>query len=123
MSLAYEVIESVSYEVVESIEVIPVIMLNEANFNKVYNILINNVFNEGGKGYFTNRKHLVEFNGNLIITWINNKDFIHLIMDNSHYRIDLKKNSLVVADSYHYNMKKIIKDECVNCKSTSNIYQ
>ena len=99
MSLSCEVIESVSYEVAKSIGVIPVIMLNEANFTKVYNILINNVFNEGGKGYFTNRKNLVEFNGNLIITWINNKDFIHLIMDDRHYRIDLKKNDLVLADS------------------------
>lgn len=114
---------SVAYEVVENVGVIPVIMFNERNFNKVYDILINNVFNEGGKGYFTNRKHLVQFNDNLIITWVNNKDFIHLIMDNTHYRIDLKKNTLALADSYHYNMKNIIKGECVNYKNISNIYQ
>lgn len=57
---------NVSYEVVKNLGVIPIIEMIERDFRKVYDILIDNVFNEGGKGYFTNKKHLVMFNDNLM---------------------------------------------------------
>ena len=111
------------YSLVENIGVIPCIEMTNRDLRAVHSLFIKNIFNKGGKGYTTNEKHLVQFNDNLIITWINNKDFIHMIMDDRHYRIDLKKNDLVVADSYYYNMKNIIKNDCINFNNKTNIYQ
>lgn len=103
---------------------IPCIETQNKNFKDIYVFFKENIFNKGRKGcYFTNEKHLVLFNDNLIVTWINSKNFIHIIIDNSHYRIDLKNNNLVLADSNYWNLKQIIKNDCVNYNNNTNIYK
>ena len=43
-------------------------------------------------------------------------------MEDRHYRVDLKKNDMVIADNYYYNFKSIVKNDCVNYKNL-NIYE
>lgn len=116
---------NIVYEVVENFGVVPVIeCLEHKDLIKLHDFLKDNVFNEGKKRgcYYTNRKHLIVFNGKLIVAWINSKGFTHIIMEDRHYRIDLKKNDMVIADNYYYNFKSIVKNDCVNYKNL-NIYE
>ena len=57
-----------------------------------------------------------------MVAWINSKGFVHFIIEGSHYRINEKLNTLVLAESGFHNMKAYVK-ECVNYLNTTNIYQ
>ena len=115
---------NIVYEVVENFGVVPVITCSEQKTPaQLHEFLKDNVFNEGERGcYRTDRKHLIDFNDNLMIVWINSRRFTHIIVDDRHYRIDLRKNDMVIADNYYYNFKSIVKNDCVNYKNL-NIYE
>ena len=104
-------------------DTIPCIVSDTNDFRSVKNFLIKNIFNEGSKySHKYNRKHLITINEEPMVAWINSKGFVHFIIEGSHYRINEKLNTLVLAGSGFHNIKTYVK-ECVNYLNTTNIYQ
>ena len=94
---------NIVYEVVENFGVVPVIeCLEHKDLIKLHDFLKDNVFNEGKKRgcYYTNRKHLIVFNGKLIVAWINSKGFTHIIINTVIFNYTFKV--VIVIISYNH---------------------
>lgn len=118
---------NIVYENIEGM-IIPFITCENNDIESIQglqDVLIDGVFSKNGIGYISNENHLIYFNSNRFVVWVNNRGFIHMVLTSGkygeHYVIHKTKNTIDPKKDGFWDNKELI-NSCINVINKNNIY-